>query len=218
LAGARSAIEIIVKGVIVIAHPLVQHNLTRLRDKRTQPQEFRRLLGEIASLMIYEATRNFSVKKISVQTPLATANGFQLEREVVLVPVLRAGLGMLDSILQLIPHARVGFIGLKREETTLRAQFYHKSLPKNLGDFEIVLIDPMLATGGSAVAAIDLLVEQGAKHIRLVNLVAAPEGITAVQKNYPRVPIFTAAVDKKLNERGYIVPGLGDAGDRLFGT
>ncbi|HVU08431.1 MAG TPA: uracil phosphoribosyltransferase [Verrucomicrobiae bacterium] len=206
------------KSVTVIAHPLVQHNLTRLRDKRTQPQEFRRLLGEIASLMIYEATRNFSVKKISVETPLAVANGFQLEREVVLVPVLRAGLGMLDSILQLIPHARVGLIGLKREETTLRAMFYHKSLPKNLESFEVVLIDPMLATGGSAVAAIDLLVEQGAKHIRLVNLVAAPEGIHTVQKSYPRVPIYTAAVDKKLNERGYIVPGLGDAGDRLFGT
>jgi uracil phosphoribosyltransferase len=206
------------KGVTVIEHPLVQHNLTRLRDQRTQPQEFRRLLGEIAALMLYEATRSFAVKKVYVQTPLARTNGFQLEREVVLVPVLRAGLGMLDSILQLLPHARVGFIGLKREETTLRAMFYHKSLPKNLGDFETILIDPMLATGGSAVAAIDLLVEQGAKHIRLVNLVAAPEGVRAVQEKYPRVPIFTAAVDKKLNERGYILPGLGDAGDRLFGT
>lgn len=206
------------KNVTVIAHPLVQHNLTRLRDKRTQPQEFRRLLGEIASLMIYEATRNFSVKKISVQTPLASAGGLKLEREVVLVPVLRAGLGMLDSILELIPHARVGFIGLKREETTLRAQFYYKSFPKNVGDFEVILIDPMLATGGSSVAAMDLLVEQGAKRIRLVNLVAAPEGIRMVRQHYPRVPIFTAAVDKKLNERGYIVPGLGDAGDRLFGT
>ena len=206
------------KGVTVIAHPLVQHNLTRLRDKRTQSQEFRRLLGEIAALMLYEATRSFAVKKISVETPLATANGFQLEREVVLVPVLRAGLGMLDSILQLIPHSRVGFIGLKREETTLRAQFYHKSFPKNLGNFEVILIDPMLATGGSAVAALDLLVEQGAKHIRVVNLVAAPEGIRAMQKNYPRVPIFTAAVDEKLNEKGFIIPGLGDAGDRLFGT
>ena len=206
------------KGVTVIAHPLVQHNLTQLRDKRTQPQEFRRLLGEIAELMLYEATRNFGVKKISVETPLAPAPGFQLEREVVLVPVLRAGLGMLDSILQLIPHARVGFIGLKREETTLRAMFYHKSLPKNLERFEVILIDPMLATGGSAIAALDLLVEQGAKHIRLVNLVAAPEGIRIVQKKYPRVPIFTAAIDRKLNDKGYIVPGLGDAGDRLFGT
>jgi uracil phosphoribosyltransferase len=206
------------KGVTVIAHPLVQHNLARLRDKRTQPQEFRRLLGEIAALMLYEATRDFTVKKIPVETPLALTHGFQLEREVVLVPVLRAGLGMLDSILQLIPHARVGFIGLKREETTLRAMFYHKSLPKNLERFEVILIDPMLATGGSSVAAIDLLVEQGAKHIRLVNLVAAPEGIRLVQKSYPRVPIYTAAVDKKLNEKGYILPGLGDAGDRLFGT
>ena len=207
------------KGVTVIAHPLVQHNLTRLRDRRTQPQEFRRLLGEIAALMIYEATRSFGVKK--VQSPDAArirTNGFQLEREIVLVPVLRAGLGMLDSILQLIPHARVGFIGLKREETTLRAMFYHKSLPKNLGRFEVILIDPMLATGGSAVAALDLLVEQGAKHIRLVNLVAAPEGIRRVRKSYPRVPIFTAAVDRQLNEKGFILPGLGDAGDRLFGT
>src|SRR5476649_1327811 len=173
------------KGVTVIAHPLVQHNLTRLRDQRTQPQEFRRLLGETAALMIYESTRSFAVKKTYVETPLARTNGFQLEREVVLVPVLRAGLGMLDSILQLIPHARVGFIGLKREEKTLRAMFYRKSLPENLGKFETVLIDPMLATGGSAVAALDLLVEQGAKHIRLVNLVAAPEGIEAVQKKNP---------------------------------
>jgi uracil phosphoribosyltransferase len=206
------------KNVTVINHPLVQHNLAQLRDKRTESQEFRRLLGEISSLMIYEATRSLGLKKITVQTPLAPCPGFQLEREVALVPVLRAGLGMLDSILQLIPHARVGFIGLKREETTLRAMFYHKSLPKNLERFEVILIDPMLATGGSTVAALDLLLEQGAKHIRVVNLVAAPDGIRTVQKSHPRVPIFTAAVDKKLNERGYIMPGLGDAGDRLFGT
>jgi uracil phosphoribosyltransferase len=206
------------KNVTVITHPLIQHNLARLRDQRTEPQEFRRLLGEIASLMIYEATRSFGVKKISVRTPLAPTIGWQLEREVVLVPVLRAGLGMLDSILQLIPHARVGFIGLKREETTLRAMFYHKSLPKNLGRFEVLLIDPMLATGGSTVAALDLLLEQGAKHIRVVNLVAAPEGIRTVQAKHPRIPIFTAAVDAKLNNKGYIIPGLGDAGDRLFGT
>jgi uracil phosphoribosyltransferase len=141
-----------------------------------------------------------------------------LEREVALVPVLRAGLGMLDAILALIPHARVGFIGLKREETSLRAMFYHKSLPKNLERFEVILIDPMLATGGSTVAAIDLLREQGARHIRVVNLVAAPEGILKVQKHYPHIPIFAASVDQKLNDRGYILPGLGDAGDRLFGT
>ncbi len=206
------------KGVTVITHPLVQHNLTRLRDQRTQPQEFRRLLGEIASLMLYEATRNFAVRPVSTRTPLAVTRGFHLKREVVLVPVLRAGLGMLDSILQLIPNARVGFIGLKREETTLRAQFYHKSLPKNLGRFEVILIDPMLATGGSAVAAMDLLAGQGAKHVRLVNLVAAPEGIRRVRKSHPKLPIFTAAVDRGLNDRGYILPGLGDAGDRLFGT
>src|SRR5215472_415775 len=203
------------KGVTVVNHPLVQHNLTRLRDKRTGPQEFRRVLSEVASLMLYEATRSFAITSIPVQTPLAPARGFKLKREVVLVPVLRAGLGMLDSILQLIPHARVGFIGLRREETTLKALFYHKSFPKNLGDFEVILIDPMLATGGSAVAALDLLTEQGAKHVRLVNLVAAPRGVQTVQKSYPKVPIFTAAVDKKLNERGFIVPGLGDAGDRL---
>jgi uracil phosphoribosyltransferase len=207
-----------VKGVTVIAHPLVQRNLTRLRDRRTQSQEFRRLLGEIASLMVYEATRSFAVRPTSVQTPLARARGARLKREVVLVPVLRAGLGLLDAILQLIPNARVGFIGLKREETTLRAQFYHQSLPKNLGRFEVILIDPMLATGGSAVAALDLLAGQGAKHVRLVNLVAAPEGIRRVQKSYPQLPIFTAAIDRRLNEKGYILPGLGDAGDRLFGT
>lgn len=206
------------KGVTVIRHPLVQHNLAQLRDKRTRPQEFRRLIGEIASLMIYEATRDFAVKKISVQTPLAAAAGLQLERQIVLVPVLRAGLGMLDSILQLIPHASVGFIGLKREETTLQAQFYHKSFPKDLADVEVILIDPMLATGGSAVAALDLLSEQGAKNVRLVNLVAAPQGVNTVRRKYARVRIFTAAVDESLNERGFIVPGLGDAGDRLFGT
>ena len=144
--------------------------------------------------------------------------GAQLEREIVLVPILRAGLGMLDGILEMIPHARVGFIGLKREETTLRAHFYHKSLPKNLARCEVILIDPMLATGGSAVAAIDFLREQGAKSIRLVSLVAAPEGIAHVRKSYKTLPIFTAAVDRQLNKVGYILPGLGDAGDRLFGT
>ena len=206
------------KGVTIITHPLVQHNLTRLRDQQTGAQEFRRVLSEVAALMLYEATRSFAVAPTSVRTPLANARGFRLQREVVLVPVLRAGLGMLDSILQLIPHARVGFIGLKREETTLRATSYHKSLPPDLAPFEVILIDPMLATGGSAVAAMDLLVELGAKHVRMVNLVAAPEGIRRVRLHYPKLPIFTAAVDRKLNEKGYILPGLGDAGDRLFGV
>jgi len=207
-----------VRGVTVIQHPLVQHNLTRLRDKRTGPQEFRRVMSEVAALIIYEATRSFGVRPHSVVTPIGTSRGSQLKREVILVPVLRAGLGMMDSILQLIPHARVGFIGLKREEKSLRALFYHKSLPKDLSRFEVILIDPMLATGGSAVSAMDLLSELGAKHVRLVNLVAAPEGIAKVRSRYPELPIFTAAVDKKLNRHGYIVPGLGDAGDRLFGV
>ena len=145
------------KGVTVISHPLVQHNLTRLRDKRTRPQEFRRVLSEMAALMLHEATRSFALRPMTVQTPLAKAKGYHLKREIVLVPILRAGLGMLDSILQLIPNARVGFIGLKREETTQRAMFYHKSLPPDLTEFEVVLIDPMLATGGSTVAAMDLL-------------------------------------------------------------
>jgi uracil phosphoribosyltransferase len=206
------------KYVTVIKHPLVQHNLTRVRDQRTQPQEFRRLLGEIASLMIYEATRSLRVKSVSVRTPLENAVGFTLEREIVLVPVLRAGLGMLDPILEIVPHARVGFIGLKREESTLRAHFYHKSLPKELGRCEVILIDPMLATGGSAVAALDFLREQGAKRIRFVSLVSSPEGIARVRKSHRTLPIFTAAVDRGLNDSGYILPGLGDAGDRLFGT
>lgn len=206
------------KNVTVIRHPLVQHNLTRVRDKGTQPQEFRRLLGEIASLMIYEATRSLRVKKVPVHTPLEKTHGARLEREIVLVPILRAGLGMLNPILEIIPHARVGLIGLKREESTLRAHFYHKSLPKDLGPCEVILIDPMLATGGSAVAALDFLREQGARRIRLVSLVSAPEGIARVRKNYRTLPIFTAAVDRTLNDIGYILPGLGDAGDRLFGT
>ena len=205
-------------GVTVILHPLVQHNLTRLRDQRTQPQEFRRVLSEMAALMLYEATRSFKLRPLSVRTPMATARGSHLQREIVLVPILRAGLGMLDSILQLVPNARVGFIGLKREEATQRAIFYHKSLPPDLTEFEVVLIDPMLATGGSTIAAMDLLSELGAKHIRMVNLIAAPEGIRHVHKFYPRLPIFTAAVDKKLNRKGFILPGLGDAGDRLFGV
>ena len=207
-----------VKGVTVISHPLVQHNLTRLRDKRTRPQEFRRVLSEMSALMLHEATRSFALESVTVKTPLATARGYRLQREVVLVPILRAGLGMLDSILQLIPNARVGFIGLKREETTQRAMFYHKSLPPDLKQFEVVLIDPMLATGGSTVAAMDLLTELGAKHVRMVNLIAAPEGIRHVRKFYPKLPIFTACVDKKLNHKGYILTGLGDAGDRLFGV
>jgi uracil phosphoribosyltransferase len=206
------------KNVTVIQHPLVQHNLTQLRDRETNPQEFRRMLGEVAALMVYEATRSLSVKARPVQTPLAKARGFDLAREVVLVPVLRAGLGMLDAILQLIPHARVGFIGLKRNEETLEANSYLNSLPADLSQVEVLLIDPMLATGGSTEAALELLTSRHARRIRVVNLVAAPEGIRRVRRRFPRVPIFTAAIDQRLNERGYILPGLGDAGDRLFGV
>ena len=204
--------------VTVIGHPLVQHNLTKLRDSRTEPEDFRRGLGEVASLMVYEATRSFQTKSIPVKTPLTRTRGAQLKHEVILVPILRAGLGMLPPILQLIPHARVGFVGLKRHEQTLKASVYHKSLPADLSSFEIILIDPMLATGGSAVAALKMLEERGARRVRLVSLVAAPEGIARVHERYPELPIFTAAIDEKLNAKGFIVPGLGDAGDRLFGV
>jgi len=206
------------KNVTVITHPLVQQNLARLRDQATQPEEFRRALGEVAALMVYEATRTFDTRTVTVQTPLAKTRGVRLRREVLLVPVLRAGLGMLDPILRLIPHARVGFIGLKRNESTLEATTYHKSLPDDLSQFEIILMDPMLATGGSSVSALDLMAERKARRVRLVNLLAAPEGIRYVQQHYPEVPIFTAAIDKRLNHKGYITPGLGDAGDRLFGV
>lgn len=206
------------KNVTVIKHPLIQHNLTRIRDERTQPQEFRRVLSEVAALMVYEATRSFEVVSGTVKTPLEKTEGWNLKREVVLVPILRAGLGMLDSILQLIPYARVGFIGLKREEKTLQATSYHKSLPENLRNFEVILIDPMLATGGSAVAALQLLTERDATHVRMVNLIASPEGIRQVREHFGEVPIFTASIDRQLNKKGYILPGLGDAGDRLFGV
>ena len=206
------------KNLTVITHPLIQQNLTRLRDKATQPEEFRRALGEVAALMVYEATRTFATERVTVQTPLEKTRGVKLRREVLLVPVLRAGLGMLDPILRLLPHARVGFIGLKRNEHTLEAATYHKSLPEDLSGFEIILMDPMLATGGSAVSALDLMAERKARRVRLVNLLAAPEGIKFVHQHHPEVPIFTAALDRKLNHKGYIVPGLGDAGDRLFGV
>ena len=206
------------KNVTVIKHPLIQHNLTRLRDERTGSQEFRRVLSEVAALMVYEATRSWGVVESVVKTPLEKTPGWKLKREVLLVPILRAGLGMLDSILQLVPHAGVGFIGLKREEKTLQATSYHKSLPENLRNYEVILIDPMLATGGSAVAALQLLSEREARHLRMVNLIAAPEGIRQVREHFGEVPIFTASVDRQLNKKGYILPGLGDAGDRLFGV
>lgn len=206
------------KGVTIIDHPLVQHNLVTLRDKRTSPEEFRQSLAVVATLMVYESTRSLGRRSVAVQTPVARTRGARLKREVVLVPVLRAGLGMLFSILQLIPQARVGFIGMKRHEKSLRAHSYLESLPQDLSDSEIILIDPMLATGGSAVSALELMRDRGAKRVRLVNLVAAPEGVTRVQSRFPKMPIFAAALDQRLNRKGFIVPGLGDAGDRLFGV
>jgi uracil phosphoribosyltransferase len=207
-----------VNAVTVIAHPLVQHYLTILRDRGTGPQEFRHGLAQAAALMVYEATRTLPTDGLEVMTPLERAGGVRLAKEVLLVPILRAGLGMLDGILRLIPQARVGFIGLKRSEKTLQANAYHKSLPEELGSFEILLIDPMLATGGSIVAALGLLTDRGARRVRVVSLLAAPEGIARVHKRYPALPIFTAAIDRRLNRKGYILPGLGDAGDRLFGV
>ena len=205
------------KNVTVIAHPLVQHNLTRLRDQQTQPQEFRRLLGEIASLMIYEATRSFELKKISVRTPLETTKGSRLQREIVLVPVLRAGLGMLDQALALLPQARVGFVGLARDEETHRPNSYLESLPDDLTDMPVIVLDPMLATGGSMTHTVGLLQRRGAVDITVLCGVSAPEGIAALEKVAPNARLFTVAVDDSLNEIAYIVPGLGDAGDRQFG-
>ena len=206
------------KNVTVIDHPLVQHNLTRLRDEQTSSTEFRRLVGEVATLMIYEATRSLAVGPRNVRTPVGRARGTKLTSRVLLVPILRAGLGMLDSILQLIPDARVGFIGLKRDEATLQAITYHQSLPASAAGYEVIILDPMLATGGSAIAALDLVKARGATSVRMVNLLAAPEGIKAVLAQHPDTQIYTAAIDQKLNARGYIVPGLGDAGDRIFSS
>lgn len=206
------------KNLVIVDHPLVRHNLTRLRDKNTQHLEFRRLLGEISLLMSYEIARSFETRDVQIQTPLEPATGTCLTHEVALIPVLRAGLGMLEPILKILPNARVGFIGLKRDETTLAAVCYYESFPKNLGDYEVVLIDPMLATGGTVSASMALLGEYGAKRVKLLSLLASPEGIQHVHERFPGLVIYTAAVDRGLNEKGYIMPGLGDAGDRLFGT
>lgn len=204
------------RGVTVISHPLVQHNLTILRDKRTGPQDFRQLLSKITALLLYEATRDVETRDVNVATPLAPAKGTRLNKPVALVPVLRAGLGMLDTILHMLPESTVGFIGLKRDEETLEPEIYHQSLPRNLARHETILIDPMLATGGSAVCALRLLAKRHARRVRFVNLVAAPEGVKTVLREFMDVRIFTASLDADLNDRGYIVPGLGDAGDRQF--
>lgn len=204
--------------VTVISHPLIQHNLTHLRDRRTHHEAFRRLLSQTAALMVYEVTRDFALNEVSVATPVARTTGRVLSKPIVLVPVLRAGLGMLDGILHLLPQATVGHIGLFRRKKTFEAVSYYTKLPKNLSRSAVILIDPMLATGNSATAAAGLLKDHGATHISLVCLVASPEGLRAIHKAHPDVHVYTASVDERLNAHAYIVPGLGDAGDRLFGT
>jgi len=204
------------ENVTVVKHPLAQRNLARLRDKNTDRGAFRRALADVAMFLGYEATRDLATKPTTVETPLATCQARELKRGVALAPILRAGLGMLDPVLQILPEAAVGFIGLKRDEVSLEPVSYYANVPDDLRAYDVILMDPMLATGGSAIAALDLLRERKAKRLRMINLLAAPEGIRNVRKRYPDLPIFTAAVDKKLNDIGYIVPGLGDAGDRQF--
>ena len=202
----------------VVDHPLIKEKMTRLRDKNTQPKDFRQLLDQIAQLLLFEVTRDLPVRHKKVTTPLAETTGYELDVSgITVVPILRAGLGFLDAVMDLVPEAKVGHIGLTRDEETLQPIKYYCKMPKDK-DAEIILIDPMLATGGSAEAAITMLKQDGYKHFRFMCLVATPEGVALVNRSHPEVPIYTAALDDHLNENGYIVPGLGDAGDRVFGT
>lgn len=203
----------------VLDHPLIQHKLSLIRDEKTGSKEFRALVEEVSMLMAYEVTRDFPLQEVDVRTPVAIAKSKVLAgRKVGLVPILRAGLGMVDGMLRLIPAAKVGHVGLYRDPETLMPVEYYCKLPSDIAERDLIVIDPMLATGGSASAAIGFLKERGAKNIKLMCLIAAPEGIQAVQRAHADVDIFVAAVDERLNDHGYIVPGLGDAGDRLFGT
>ena len=202
----------------VLDHPLIKHKLAIMRDKNTTTKDFRQNLDEIAGLMAFEITRDFPIKEVTIETPVSTCVANMLSNDVVLVPILRAGLGMVYGILNLIPTAKVAHVGLYRDEETLEPHEYFAKYPKNLDESVVMIVDPMLATGGSANAAITMVNKQGAKNIRLVCLVGAPEGVQAVEKMHPDVDIYLAALDEKLNEKGYIVPGLGDAGDRIFGT
>ena len=204
--------------VVVIEHPVIQTKLTELRDHSADHRKFRSLLDEIATLMTYEVTRDWPTRPQQVQTPMEQMIGKTLAREVTLVPILRAGLGMADGVLKVLPDARLGHLGVRRDETTLEPVPYYQKLPPDIADTEVVLIDPMLATGGSASAAIAFLKNAGVATMRFVCLVAAPEGIEAMHRQHPEVPIYCAAIDRQLNEKGYILPGLGDAGDRIFGT
>ena len=205
--------------VTQIAHPLILHKLAFIRDKNTGSKDFRELVEEVAMLMAYEVTRDLQLEEVEIETPICIAKCKMLAgKKVAIVPILRAGLGMVDGMLRLIPAAKVGHIGLYRDEETLKPVEYFCKLPQDIGEREVIVTDPMLATGGSAVDAITLLKKRGAKYIRLMCLIAAPEGIKVVMDTHPDVDIYVASIDEKLNEQGYIVPGLGDAGDRLFGT
>jgi uracil phosphoribosyltransferase len=202
----------------LLKHPLLTHKLTHLRRKNTDTKEFRETLDEIAGLMAYEITRDLPVKDITIETPLGICNTQVLARDVVLIPVLRAGLGMVDGISNLIPTARIGHIGMYRDHKTLKPTTYYSKFPDNLAEAVVMVLDPMLATGGSSTDAISVLKANGAKTIKLVCIVGAPEGVNRIMKDHPDVQIYLAGMDERLNENGYIVPGLGDAGDRLFGT
>lgn len=207
------------KNTTIIDHPLIQHKVSMLRDKNTNTKEFRELVSEIAMLMGYEVTRNMPLKEVEIETPMGMAKTKVISgKKLGIVPILRAGLGMVDAMLKLIPSAKVGHIGLYRDPDTLKPVEYYCKLPVDAEEREIVVLDPMLATGGSASAAIDYIKKQGVKSIRLMCLIASTEGIKRINKEHPDVSIYTAAVDEKLNDHGYIIPGLGDAGDRLFGT
>lgn len=205
--------------VVVADHPLIQHKLTLMRDKNTGSKDFRELLTEITMLMGYEITRDLPLENIEIETPVVKTTAKVIAgKKLGIVPILRAGLGMVDGLVNLIPAAKVGHVGLYRDPETLQPVEYYCKFPQDIHEREMIVVDPMLATGGSAVAAIDVLKRDGAKVIKLVNLVASPEGIAEVQKYHPDVDIYVASIDEKLNDHGYIVPGLGDAGDRLFGT
>jgi uracil phosphoribosyltransferase len=204
--------------VHVIDHPLIQYKLTMIRNEETNNLMFRTLLSEIASLMVYEIFRDFPTDDIEVETPLEKTTGKKLAKDITLVPILRAGLGMIEGILSLIPNAKVGHVGLYRHKETLRPVEYYSKFPNDMADTKVIVIDPMLATGGSAIAAIDFVKNKNARDIQFVCLVAAPEGIEALYASHPDVPIYTAAVDRELNSHAYILPGLGDAGDRIYGT
>jgi uracil phosphoribosyltransferase len=204
--------------VLLIEHPVIQTKLTELREQQTEPRKFRALLNEIASLMVYEVTRNWPTEPRPIQTPMERMTGRALARPITLVPILRAGLGMADGVLRLLPDARLGHLGVRRDEETLLPIAYYQKLPPDIADTEVLLIDPMLATGGSGAAAVSFLKQAGVTSMQFVCLVAAPEGIAALHAQHPEVPIYCAAIDRQLNEKGYILPGLGDAGDRLLGT